>query len=176
MNSPKKIHIIGSVGSGKTTFARNLSSELGIPFHEIDNCVWDRSGKEDVRFPEKERDRQFREIIHQEEWIVEGAQHLWTKEGFQKAELIVLLDPNLWVRNYRILRRFVRQKIGLEQLNYKQTFPHLIKLYRYNYLFEKVTKDELDEDFKPYPNKLVIIRNNTDIDRFIKEKIHHEKV
>jgi shikimate kinase len=33
----KKIHIIGSVGSGKTTLARTLSSHLNIPFYELDN-------------------------------------------------------------------------------------------------------------------------------------------
>ncbi|MFU8690619.1 EutP/PduV family microcompartment system protein [Rossellomorea sp. FS2] len=30
---PKRIHIIGSVGSGKTTLARALSTATSIPFH-----------------------------------------------------------------------------------------------------------------------------------------------
>jgi adenylate kinase family enzyme len=38
-NIPKRIHIIGSVGSGKTTLARTLSSRLNIPFYELDNVV-----------------------------------------------------------------------------------------------------------------------------------------
>jgi shikimate kinase len=39
---PNKIHIIGSVRSGKTTLARTLSSKLKIPFYELDNVVWKR--------------------------------------------------------------------------------------------------------------------------------------
>lgn len=29
---PKRIHIIGSIGSGKTTLAKVLSNHLGIPY------------------------------------------------------------------------------------------------------------------------------------------------
>lgn len=41
-NIPNKIHIIGSVGSGKTTLARNLSTTINVPFYELDNVVWKR--------------------------------------------------------------------------------------------------------------------------------------
>ena len=34
----RKIYIVGMVASGKTTFARNLSKEIGIPFYELD-CI-----------------------------------------------------------------------------------------------------------------------------------------
>ncbi|WP_440338356.1 shikimate kinase [Lysinibacillus sphaericus] len=36
---PSKIHIIGSVGSGKTTLAKELSAKLNIPYYELDNVV-----------------------------------------------------------------------------------------------------------------------------------------
>ncbi|MGM7700623.1 DNA topology modulation protein FlaR [Pseudalkalibacillus sp. Hm43] len=169
MNDQMKIHIIGSVGSGKTIFARKLSSVMGIPFYEIDNVVWDRSGTEDVRHPEKERNRQFAELISKEEWIIEGAQYGWTSEGFRRADLIIMLYPHLWIRNYRILRRYVRFKLGYEQLNYKHEFRHLFKLYKWNYKFEYRGKDDLLEQFASYEQKLVILKNNKEIERFLDE-------
>ncbi|WP_054705170.1 AAA family ATPase [Bacillus sp. JCM 19041] len=42
LNSAKKIHIIGPVGSGKTTLARKLANLLEIPAYELDNIVWER--------------------------------------------------------------------------------------------------------------------------------------
>lgn len=45
----RKIHIIGSVGSGKTTLARKLSNQLGIPHYELDNVVWKRHKPRDIR-------------------------------------------------------------------------------------------------------------------------------
>ncbi|WP_051530021.1 shikimate kinase [Anoxybacteroides tepidamans] len=47
--APQKIHIIGSVGSGKTTLARTLSARLHIPFYELDTIVWKRSNSGDIR-------------------------------------------------------------------------------------------------------------------------------
>ncbi|WP_346725815.1 hypothetical protein [Alteribacter keqinensis] len=37
-----KIHIIGSVRSGKTTLAKKLAKKTGIPHFELDNVVWER--------------------------------------------------------------------------------------------------------------------------------------
>ena len=54
---PKKIHIIGSVGSGKTTLARQMSKKLNIPYYELDNVVWKRQkGHKDIRRSEQERE------------------------------------------------------------------------------------------------------------------------
>ncbi|WP_371811566.1 AAA family ATPase [Sporosarcina sp. Te-1] len=37
--TPNRIHIIGSIGSGKTTLAKQLSKQLTIPCFELDNVV-----------------------------------------------------------------------------------------------------------------------------------------
>ena len=37
----KKIYIIGAVGSGKTTLAKELSKKLNIKMYELDKVVWD---------------------------------------------------------------------------------------------------------------------------------------
>ena len=60
---PSKVHIIGSVGSGKTTLAKNLSTKLGIPYYELDNVVWKRYADGDVRRTDQERDVCLRSII-----------------------------------------------------------------------------------------------------------------
>ncbi len=54
---PQKIHIIGSVGSGKTTLARKLSKTLQIPYYELDNVAWIRkeSGGDIPRTDEEKR-------------------------------------------------------------------------------------------------------------------------
>lgn len=37
----KKVYIIGQVGSGKTTLAKNISKRYGISYYELDKVVWD---------------------------------------------------------------------------------------------------------------------------------------
>ncbi|WP_284702844.1 shikimate kinase, partial [Peribacillus simplex] len=65
-NIPNKIHIIGSVGSGKTTLARELSSKLNIQLYELDNVIWKRYESGDIRRSEEEREEHFNTIIHSE--------------------------------------------------------------------------------------------------------------
>lgn len=45
---PNKIHIIGSVGSGKTTLARALSYQLNIPYYELDNVLFGEGLKMEI--------------------------------------------------------------------------------------------------------------------------------
>lgn len=122
-----KIRIIGPCGSGKSTAARALSRQLSIPCYEIDNLIWARSAT-GVRNPEAVRNRMFQEILESEAWILEGVQHSWTMESFRQADWVVLLHPHVLVRDYRIIRRFVRSRTGLELWNYKQTFSNLVKM------------------------------------------------
>lgn len=52
---PQRIHIIGSVGSGKTTLARELSKTYQIPFYELDNVAWIRKYSGDIRRTDEEK-------------------------------------------------------------------------------------------------------------------------
>lgn len=71
---PDKVHIIGSVGSGKTTLARALSKQYDQPYYELDNVVWKREKLRDIRRTDEERDAYLDEIVKTKRWIVEGSQ------------------------------------------------------------------------------------------------------
>ena len=68
-----KLDIIGSVASGKTTRARELSEIYNIPFYQKDNIVWERTPEGDKKRSDKDRDELFQEIINGDNWIVEGS-------------------------------------------------------------------------------------------------------
>ena len=162
---PKRIHIIGSVGSGKSTLARILSHKLNIPYYELDNVVWKRTTNGDIRNSPEERDDQFNKIIQSDAWIIEGVHYKWTSEGFELADLIIFLDTTPWKRNYRIIKRFVVQKLGFEKGNYKQTFNMLWLMYKWNHSFEKENKPEIFQLLKRYNSKLVVLKDNNELDR-----------
>ncbi|MGE7768311.1 AAA family ATPase [Peribacillus sp. NPDC096540] len=132
---------MGSVGSGKTTLARELSSKLNIPLYELDNVIWKRYESGDIRRTEEEREEYFNTIINSETWIVEGVHNEeWVSNSFRNAELIIFLDTNYSVRTYRIIKRFILQKIGLERSNYKPTLNIFFKMFKWNRYFEEVGK------------------------------------
>ncbi|WP_231637512.1 DNA topology modulation protein FlaR [Paenibacillus sp. FJAT-27812] len=165
--TPKKIHIIGSVGSGKSTLAKQLSVKLSIPYYELDNVVWRRTENGDVRNSSEARDAQLNGIIASAEWITEGVHYKWTSSCFEHAELIIYLDTAMWIRNYRILKRFIVQKLGFEKGNYEQSFDMLKKMYIWNYGYQKRDRPVIFDLLEPYQSKLLVLKDNDKVDQYV---------
>jgi adenylate kinase family enzyme len=161
---PKKIHIIGSVGSGKTTLARNLSVKLSIPYYEIDNIVWKRTKNGDIRNSMEDRDSIFQTIIRKDHWIIEGVHYEWVSKSFEEADIILVLDVAKRKRRYRIIKRFIFQKIGIEKANYKPTFKMLRKMFSWNHNFELIYKPEILQILKKYKQKVYLLEDNEEIE------------
>ncbi|MCT8136617.1 DNA topology modulation protein FlaR [Anaerobacillus sp. CMMVII] len=165
--TPKKVHIIGSVGSGKTTLARTLSTKMKIPFYELDNVVWIRNKSGDIRRSEKERDQYFNKIIQSETWIIEGVHHKWVSNSFREADLIIFLDIAFRKRKFRITKRYILQKLGIEKVNYKPSFKIYKKMFKWNAFFENVSKPEIINMLSEYDEKLLILKDNSELDKYL---------
>lgn len=164
--NPKRIHIIGSVGSGKTTLAKMLSDQLGIPCYELDNVVRERFETGERMRTEEKRDAYLTEIINTDNWIIEGVHHKWVSPSFQNADIIVFLDIKISIRRRRIIMRYFKQKAGLEKANYKPTLKLLKILYGYNTIFENDRKPRIFEMLNPYENKLVVLKSDIEIKNY----------
>lgn len=169
-NNPAKIHIIGSVGSGKTTLGKRLSANLNIVHYELDNVVWQRGDSGDIRRKAEERDACLHKITGSNAWIIEGVHYEWVHASFKKADLIILLDPPYAVRTIRIIKRFILQKLGIEQSNYKPTFAMFRKMFAWNRYYEEKSKPEILEILKAYEQKVVILKNSKDLGQIYKRE------
>ncbi len=165
----KKIHIIGSVGSGKSTLAKKLSKDCNIPHYGLDNVVWKRFQTGDIRRSEKERDAYLKNIVDSDAWINEGVHYQWVTESFVNAELIIFLDTRFSKRTYRIIKRYFFQQLGLEKSNYKSSFSMFLRMFRWNRYFEKVSKREIMQLLKEFDDKVIIIRDNNELETYLKE-------
>ncbi|SHF66355.1 AAA family ATPase [Ornithinibacillus halophilus] len=165
---PKKIHIIGSVGSGKTTLAKELSSKLEMPYYELDNVVWIRNKSGDIRRTEQEREDYLNSIIQSESWIIEGVHNEdWVSNCFHSADLIIFLDTKYSIRTYRIIKRFLKQKLRLEKSNYKPTIEIFLKMFKWNRYFENIGKVNFFNKYAIHKDKIVLITHTNQIKKFI---------
>ncbi|MCK6073911.1 hypothetical protein [Paenibacillus silvae] len=78
---PRRIHIIGSTGSGKTYLAKNLSKQWDIPYYELDKVMWSSSVEMAGKNSPEVRDKLLHEIIVKDSWIVEGVYYKWLAES-----------------------------------------------------------------------------------------------
>ncbi|MBS4172693.1 AAA family ATPase [Bacillus sp. FJAT-49736] len=166
-NIPKKIHIIGSVGSGKTTLARKLSSKLKIPYYELDNVVWERHKEGDIRRTVQERINYLNTIFQSEKWIIEGVHNEdWVSDSFQQAEIIIYLDTKYSIRTYRIIKRFILQKLRIERSHYMPTVEIFLKMFKWNRHFEEVGRPNFFKKYKKYSDKILIVSKKKSLDQY----------
>ncbi|MFP7478620.1 DNA topology modulation protein FlaR [Terribacillus saccharophilus] len=165
---PRKIHIIGSVASGKTTLAKEMSKLLGAAHYELDNVVWKRSAEGDIRRSDKQKKVILKDIICSDSWIIEGV-HTddWIEDSLLHAELIILLDPAYGIRNIRIIKRFLRQKLNIEEANYTPSFRIFLNMFKWNRYFEHTAKPFIFSKFSAYGHKMIMAENKSDVIEFL---------
>ncbi len=160
-----KIDIIGSVASGKTTLAAELSAKYKVSYYEKDNIVWERTEIGDRKRTEEVRDKLFLEILSRESWIVEGSPRKCLNESFEVCDYIILLDVNILVRLYRVLCRWIKQRMGKERCNTKPTMSFLKWNIKWVFEFDK-DKKQLLKKLQDYEN-LKVFKNSKEAMAFI---------
>lgn len=161
-----KIDIIGSVASGKTTLAKNISSKYQVPYFEKDNIVWQRTTNGDKKRTPEERDALFKQIIEQDNWIVEGSPRENLKESFECCEYIIVLNERTITRLVRVFKRWGLQRIGKEKYNSKPTLKFLFYNIKWVFEFNKMKKKLFDE-LSIYGEKCKIFLHDSDAMKFI---------
>ena len=131
-----RIHIIGGPGSGKSFLAAELSRRLGVPAYDLDDLFWDRSASRyGVRADVDERDRRLAAIVAQDGWVIEGVYYGWLAPSFDAADMIIELSPSIWVRHWRVIRRFVLRKLRRDASKH-ESLVDLWRLLRWSHAYD----------------------------------------
>lgn len=105
---PKRIHIIGSGGSGKTTLAGQLAAVFHVPCYELDHIGYRDQAKRSL----DDRYAAVRRIAAQPAWVSEGGFVWWVKDLLQAADTIVWLDLHWTLCWCRIVTRHIRADLA----------------------------------------------------------------
>lgn len=156
--NPKKIHIIGGPGSGKTYIAKKLSSTLKIPCYDLDDIYWDNKAKTyDTMKDPKLRDKEFSLLLKKDKWIIEGVYGHWNKMGFKKADLIIILKQNRFIRTRRLFWRYFKTVLNIEDYKRRETWKYFWSLVKFSWNYYKIKFPEVYENIEPYKNKAITI-------------------
>lgn len=135
---PRRIIIIGSPGSGKSTFARKLRDITGLPLYYLDQ-IFHNTDK--TTATKEEFDRELAKILSREEWIIDGNYLRTLPNRVEACEQIFFFDLPV-----DICLKGAASRIGTR----REDIPWI--------------EEEFDEDFRQYiidfpRDQLPVIRN-----------------
>ena len=120
----KRIVILGTTGSGKSTLGAELEKQFGIPHIELDALHWDPGWQE---APDEVMRERVKKEVEKESWVMDGNYRITRDLSWTRAEIIIWLDYHLAVNFWRLLKRTLRRAIKQEIIwngNREPFLPH----------------------------------------------------
>ena len=100
----RRVVVIGSPGSGKSTFSQRLGALLDLPVIHLDAHFWRPGWVEPVR---RDWAAQQLDLIQQPGWIMDGYYGGTLDIRYGAADTVIFLDLPRWVCLWRVLKRRV---------------------------------------------------------------------
>lgn len=165
----KRVLVIGSGGSGKSTFARRLGERLKLEVIHLDQLYWHPGW---VETPKDEWRRQVEELCGREAWVMDGNYSGTLDVRLAACDTVVFLDQPRAVCMWRVLKRALmyrnsprpdmaagcREKIDLKFLQWVWTYPSR----RRPKILARL--DEIAGD-----KRVIHLRSDAEVERFLAE-------
>jgi adenylate kinase family enzyme len=103
----KKVVLIGSGGSGKSTLARQLGEKLQINVYHLDALFWKPNW---VGVPKDEQKKVQKDLVRNEEWIIDGNYGGTMEIRLHAADTIIFLDIPRTICVYRAFKRMMQYR------------------------------------------------------------------
>ena len=111
-----RVAVLGTSGSGKTTFARTLARRIGSPHIELDAINWQAGWRDLNTHDLPEFARRVAAAVAQETWVSDGNYRRVRSLVLARATHIVWLDYPRWVVMTRVFRRSLVRAVSRQEL------------------------------------------------------------
>ena len=92
-----KVVVIGNSGSGKSTYARRLSSEHGLAHLELDAIVWEPDRIAVLRPADQVRADLAGFLVSHDRWVIEGCYGDLAEHALADCSELIFMNPGLAV-------------------------------------------------------------------------------
>ena len=172
-----KIAIIGYSGAGKSTLAQKLSQFYSIPKLHMDTLQFQPNWQDSDRDWMKSEMKKF--LTTHSDWVIDG-NYSWCyyEERMLKADQIIFLNFSPWTCLLRAFKRYlkyrgqVRESMAAgckEQFNWE-----FIRWILWDGR-SKSAKERYKGIQETYPEKVIVLRSQKEIDNFLENLTHNKK-
>ena len=170
-----RINVIGTSGSGKSTFSKRIAEKLNIPYIELDALFWKANWTESTY---EEFSHKIQKAVIEDDWVLDGNYSRIEDIKWQRVQMVVFLDLPFHLVLYRIISRslirgYTGQKLwaGNDETIWKHLFTqdsmiwYVIKTFhkrrkRYTSLFDKMKNSKI---------QFIRLRSKKEVEGFISQ-------
>lgn len=146
----KKILVIGSPGSGKSTFSRRLREITGLPLFYLD-LLWHKPDK--TTYSREEFDRKLGELLEREAWILDGNYARTLSLRLAACDTVFWLDysPEVCLEGIRERRGKPREDMPWIEMEEDEEFMEYVRS------FPAVRRQEIRRLLEEHPEKKIVV-------------------
>lgn len=147
----QKVIIVGCPGGGKSTFARALHNELGIPLYHLDLLYWkaDRTVVPKSVFIEK-----LQNIIKEDRWIIDGNYGSTMEMRMKACDTVFFLDYPMDVCFAGIASRRGKRRADMPWIEKSDEDAEFISFIKN---FNTDSRPDVIELLKKYQEKNIVV-------------------
>ena len=108
-----RINVIGTSGSGKTTFGRQLAHALDLPFIEMDAIYW---GPDWVRPPDEVFYKKLSAVLEAESWVLDGNYTRTISFKWDRVQAVIWLNYSYPRTVFQAIKRALTRLFSREEL------------------------------------------------------------
>lgn len=153
----QRVLIIGSPGSGKSTFAKKLAAQTGLPLIHLDDLYW-AAGTDWVKVDRQVWKNRLQEALDGERWIIDGNYGSTLEQRAQQADTVYFLMPPRELCLWRVIWREV-SGVHPHRPNLKRRLPEW-EFVRYTWNFERKVPAMLDQLSQFKHVEIVVLRTS----------------
>lgn len=106
-------------------------------------------------------------IVSRDGWIIEGVYYQWCAPSFEAADFIIALMPSIWIRHWRVVRRFLSRKADRFPSK-RESLADLWRLLRWSHAYDGENLVQAREFITGRGRELIVCRTFDDLVTVIK--------
>lgn len=171
----KKINVIGTTGSGKSTFSQQLAEKIDCPYIQMDQLFWKRNWIEstDAEFIPK-----IQVAISDDSWVLDGNYSRTNDVKWKDADTIIWIDYSYFRTLLQLFKRTIVRIVSNKELwtdtgnkeSFRKSFMSKTSIFLWFFKNHKKNRARYAELMNsPIANRVEFIRlkNPKEVNRFI---------
>ena len=168
-----RINVVGTSGSGKSTFSKRVAEKLKAPYIQLDELYWKPHWQQSS---DEEFFAKLEKALLPDRWILDGNYKRATAIKWQQTQIVVFLDLPFHIVLYRIIKRSLLRGIKKQELWHGNTETLCKHLFTRDSMILWTIKTfhtnrrlcaKLFEDSKYSHIKFVKLRSKRNVENFI---------